>query len=238
VTFTADLGQGEELEPARAKAELMGVKQNIFIDDLREEFVRDFVAPMMRSNARVRRPVSARHLDRAAADRQAARRNRLRWGRRCRRPRRHRQGQRPGPLRAFGLCAQPDIRVIAPWREWDLTSRTRPDRLRRTAPDPSCQGQARRSPFSVDANLLHTSSEGKVLEDPWEEAPDYVYSAPTTPRTAPDTPEYIDHRLRARRRGLRERRGLSPAALLTRLNELGGCTASAGWTSWRTASSA
>ena len=170
VTFTADLGQGEELEPARKKAELMGVKE-IFIDDLREEFVRDFVFPMFRANALYEGAVSARHLDRAAADRQAPDRDR----RARSAPTRSRTAP---PARATTRCAssspitrsKPDIKVIAPWREWDFDLAHRADRVRREAPDPDPADKRGEAPFSVDANLLHISSEGKVLEDPWSRA--------------------------------------------------------------------
>ena len=145
VTFTADLGQGEELEPARKKALLLGIKpENIFIEDLREEFVRDYVFPMFRANTRLRGPVSARHLDRAAADRQEADRDRREGRRRRRRAWRHRQGQRPGALRAHLLRAQAGRdrdRAVAGMGP-DLAQQA--DRVRREAPDSDRQGQARR----------------------------------------------------------------------------------------------
>ena len=166
VTFTADLGQGEELEPARKKALLLGIKpENIFIEDLREEFVRDYVFPMFRANARLRGPVSARHLDRAAADRQEADRDRREGRRRRGRPWRHRQGQRPGALRARLLRAQAGRhrdRAVARMGS-DLAQQA--DRIRRAAPDPDRQGQARRRAVlgrrQSAARLLRRQSAGR-----------------------------------------------------------------------------
>ena len=143
VTFTADLGQGDELEPARKKAEMLGIK-DICVEDLREEFVADFVFPMFRANARLRGRLPARHLDRAAADRQAPDRDRARDRRRRRRARRHRQGQRPGPLRAVRLCAEPRHQGHRAVARLGVQVAHRPHRLRREAPDPDRQGQARR----------------------------------------------------------------------------------------------
>jgi argininosuccinate synthase len=186
VTFTADLGQGEELEPARKKAEMLGIKpENIFIDDVREEFVRDFVFPMFRANAvyeglyllgtSIARPLISKHqIEIAAEDR-----------RRRRGPWRHRQGQRSGPLRARPIALDPDIKVIAPWREWDLqVSRTALIDFAEKHQIPIAKDKRGEAPFSVDANLLHSSSEGKVLEDPWVE-PRLRLSAHHLPRTRP-----------------------------------------------------
>ena len=225
VTFTADLGQGEELEPARSKAELLGVRpENIFIEDLREEFVRDFVFPMFRANAALRGPVPARHLDRPAADRQAPGRDRRGDRRRRDRPRRHRQGQRPGPLRARRLRARPvdqGDRALA--RVGPDQSRTKLLEFAEAHQIPIAKDKRGEAPFSVDANLLHTSSEGKVLEDPAEEAPAYVYQRTVDPEEAPDAPEYVEigfergDPVSVERRARCRRRRCS-----TRLNELGG----------------
>ncbi len=192
VTFTADLGQGEELEPARAKAELMGIKpEHIYIDDVREEFVRDFVFPMMRANARyegdyllgtsIARPLISKRLVEIARETGA---DAVAHGA---------TGKGNDQVRFELSCyaLNPDIKVIAPWREWDLTSRTALIDFAEKHQIPVPKDKRGESPFSTDANLLHTSSEGKVLEDPWQETPDYVYSRTDHPEDAPDTPEYI-----------------------------------------------
>ncbi|MDB5716659.1 MAG: argininosuccinate synthase, partial [Sphingomonas bacterium] len=186
VTFTADLGQGEELEPARAKAEMMGVRpEHIFIDDLREEFVRDYVFPMLRSNAlyeglyllgtSIARPLIAkRQIEIArAVGADAVSHGATGKG----------NDQVRFELGYYALA--PDIRVIAPWREWDLTSRTALIQFAEQHQIPVPKDKRGESPFSTDANILHTSSEGKVLEDPWEEVPDYVYSRTINPEDAP-----------------------------------------------------
>ena len=221
VTFTADLGQGEEVEPARKKAELNGAAA-IYIEDLREEFVRDFVMPMFRANAvyegqyllgtSIARPLISKRLVEIAEA----------GGRRRDRPRRDRQGQRPGALRAGGLCAEPGDQGVAPWREWDLTSRTRLIEWAMEHQVEVPKDKRGEAPFSVDANLLHTSSEGKVLEDPAEAAPDYVYQRTVHPEDAPDQPEIIEIGFRRGDPVSVNGEELSPAALLTRLNELGG----------------
>ena len=175
VTFTADLGQGEEIEPARAKARLMGVKEeHIFIEDLREEFTRDFVFPMMRANAlyeglyllgtSIARPLIAKRQIEIAklVDADAVSHGATGKG----------NDQVRFELGYYGL--NPEIKVIAPWREWDLTSRTALIEYAEKHQIPVPKDKRGESPFSTDANLLHTSSEGKVLEDPWEEVPDYV----------------------------------------------------------------
>jgi argininosuccinate synthase len=221
VTFTADLGQGEELEPARAKAELLGVKQ-IFIDDLREEFVRDFVFPMFRANAlyegeyllgtSIARPLIAKRQIEIArltgADAVA-----------------HGATGKGNDQVRFELsyyALQPDIKVIAPWREWDLTSRTRLLDYAEKHQIPIAKDKRGEAPFSVDANLLHISAEGKVLEDPWSEPEEYVYSRTVAPEKAPDTPEYIEIEFKAGDAIAINSNMLSPADLLTKLNELGG----------------
>jgi argininosuccinate synthase len=222
VTFTADLGQEGELEPARAKAVLMGVKpEHIYIDDLREEFVRDFVFPMMRGNARyegdyllgtsIARPLISKRLVEIARETGA---DAVAHGA---------TGKGNDQVRfELGVAAlAPDLKVIAPWREWDLTSRTALITWAEAHQIPVPTDKRGESPFSTDANLLHTSSEGKVLEDPWDETPDYVYSRTVNPEDAPDTPEYItvdfDRGDGVALNGV----AMSPATLLTALNELG-----------------
>ncbi|MEX2520231.1 MAG: argininosuccinate synthase [Paracoccaceae bacterium] len=223
VTFTADLGQGEELEPARAKAELLGIKpENIHIVDVREEFVRDFVFPMFRANAvyeglyllgtSIARPLISKHLVEIARQTGA---DAIAHGA---------TGKGNDQVR-FELAAyalEPDIRVIAPWREWDLTSRTKLIEWAEKHQVPVPKDKRGDAPFSVDANLLHTSSEGKVLEDPSQPAPDYVYQRTVDPEAAPDTPEFIDIGYERGDPVSLNGMPLSPAEMLTALNELGG----------------
>ena len=221
VTFTADLGQGEELEPARKKAEMHGVKE-IFIEDLREEFVKDFVFPMFRANAlyegqyllgtSIARPlISKRQIEIArqvGADAVA-----------------HGATGKGNDQVRFELAyyaLNPDIRIIAPWREWDLNSRTKLIDFAEKHQIPVAKDKRGEAPFSVDANLLHISAEGKVLEDPWEEAEEYVYSRSVAPEAAPDKPTYIEIDFVEGDPVAIDGEALSPAALLTRLNELGG----------------
>ena len=223
VTFTADLGQGEELEPARKKAEMLGIKpENIHIEDVREEFVRDFVFPMFRANAvyeglyllgtSIARPLISKRLveiaEEVGADAVA-----------------HGATGKGNDQVRFELSAyalNPDIKVIAPWREWDLTSRTRLLEFAEANQIPIAKDKRGEAPFSVDANLLHTSSEGKVLEDPAEMAPDYVYQRTVHPEDAPNTPEYVEIGFARGDAVSINGEALSPATLLTRLNELGG----------------
>ncbi|QLC22581.1 argininosuccinate synthase [Parasphingopyxis sp. CP4] len=222
VTFTADLGQGEELEPVRGKAQMAGVKdEHIFIDDLREEFVRDYVFPMFRANAvyeglyllgtSIARPlISKRQIEIAhqvGADAVA-----------------HGATGKGNDQVRFELgyyALDPDIKVIAPWREWDLTSRTKLIEFAEAHQIPVSKDKRGEAPFSTDANLLHTSSEGKVLEDPWVETPDYVYSRTDNPEDAPDTPQYIEMDFEHGDPVAIDSETLSPAALLTKLNSLG-----------------
>ena len=220
VTFTADLGQGEELGPARQKAEMFGVKE-IFIDDLREPFVRDFVFPMFRANAlyegqyllgtSIARPLIAQRqieiAEQVGADAVA-----------------HGATGKGNDQVRFELSyysLNPDIRIIAPWREWDLTSRTRLLEFAEQNQIPIAKDKRGEAPFSVDANLLHSSSEGKILEDPAIEADEIVYQRTIRPEDAPDqaTVIAVDFE-RGDPVGIDGAR-LSPAALLTRLNELG-----------------
>jgi argininosuccinate synthase len=222
VTFTADLGQGEELEPARAKAVLMGVPDHhIYIDDLREEFVRDFVFPMMRANARyegdyllgtsIARPLISKRLIEIAAETGADAIAHGATG----------KGNDQVRFELSAYALNPDIKVIAPWREWDLTSRTRLIEWAEQHQIPVPKDKRGESPFSTDANLLHTSSEGKCLEDPWEETPDYVYSRTVNPEDAPDTPEYVTIDFEKGDGVGLNGQAMSPATLLTALNELG-----------------
>ena len=191
VTFTADLGQGEELEPARKKAEMLGIKQ-IYVEDLRETFVRDYVFPMFRANALYEGTVPARHLDRPAADRQAPDRDRPGDRRRRRRPWRHRQGQRPGALRADRLRAQSRHQGDRALARMGPEEPHQADRIRRAHQIPIAKDKRGEAPFSVDANLLHSSSEGKVLEDPGTSRRNSSTSAPSRPRQAPDKATYIE----------------------------------------------
>ena len=221
VTFTADLGQGEELEPARAKAEMMGVK-DIYIEDVREEFVRDFVFPMFRANAvyeglyllgtSIARPLISKRLIEIAEETGADAIAHGATG----------KGNDQVRFELSAYALNPDIRVIAPWREWDLTSRTRLIDFAERNQIPIAKDKRGEAPFSVDANLLHTSSEGKVLEDPADEAPDYVSQRTVHPEDAPDTPEYIEIGFEQGDAVSINGEAMSPATVLTRLNELGG----------------
>ncbi|MGH7040101.1 MAG: argininosuccinate synthase [Stellaceae bacterium] len=221
VPFTADLGQGEELEPARKKAELLGARQ-IFVEDLREEFVRDFVFPMFRANAlyegayllgtSIARPLIARRqveiarlvgADAVAHGATGKGNDQVRF-----------------ELSYYALA--PDITVIAPWREWDLTSRTRLLEYAEAHQIPIARDKRGEAPFSVDANLLHVSAEGKVLEDPWSEPEEYVYSRTVAPEAAPDQPQYVEIGFDKGDPVAVDGETLMPAALLARLNELGG----------------
>jgi argininosuccinate synthase len=221
VTFTADLGQGEDLEPARQKAKLLGIKE-IFVDDLREEFVRDFVFPMFRANAlyegkyllgtSIARPLIAKRQIEIArqvgADAVA-----------------HGATGKGNDQVRFELsyyALEPGIKVIAPWREWNLTSRTRLIEYAEQHQIPIPRDKRGEAPFSVDANLLHISAEGKVLEDPWSEPEEFVYSRTVAPEKAPDQPQYVEIEFLRGDPVAVDGERLSPAALLTRLNELGG----------------
>jgi argininosuccinate synthase len=222
VTFTADLGQGEELGPARDKALLLGIKpENIFIEDLREEFVRDYVFPMFRANAlyegqyllgtSIARPlIGKRQIEIAemvGADAVA-----------------HGATGKGNDQVRFELAyyaLKPDVKVIAPWREWDMRSREALIAFAEAHQIPIAKDKRGEAPFSTDANLLHTSSEGKVLEDPAQDVPDYVYSRTVNPEDAPDRPSYITIDFERGDAVALDGERLSPAALLARLNELG-----------------
>ena len=222
VTFTADLGQGEELGPARDKALLLGIKpENIFIEDLREEFVRDFVFPMFRANAlyegvyllgtSIARPLIAKRLieiaERTGAD--AVSHGATGKG----------NDQVRFELTAYAL--KPDIAVIAPWREWDLRSREQLIAFAEQHQIPIAKNKRGEAPFSVDANLLHSSSEGLVLEDPAVEVPDYVYSRTISPEAAPDKPTVITIGFEKGDAASIDGVKMSPATLLAKLNDLG-----------------
>lgn len=221
VTFTADLGQGEELEPARKKAEMFGVKE-IFIEDLREDFVRDYVFPMFRANAlyegvyllgtAIARPLIAK--------RQIEIARQVGADAVCHGATGKGNDQVRFELGYYGL--DPDITVIAPWREWDLNSRTKLIDYAEQHQIPVAKDKRGESPFSVDANLLHTSSEGKLLEDPWDESPEYVYNRTVSPEDAPDKATYIEIEFEKGDAVAIDGQKMSPATLLTKLNELGG----------------
>jgi argininosuccinate synthase len=221
VTFTADLGQGEELEPARAKAEMMGAS-SIYIEDVREEFVRDFVFPMFRANAvyeglyllgtSIARPLISKRLveiaEEVGADAIA-----------------HGATGKGNDQVRFELAAyalNPDIKVIAPWREWDLSSRTKLIDFAEKNQIPIATDKRGEAPFSVDANLLHTSSEGKVLEDPAVDAPEYVYQRTVSPEDAPNEPEFVEIGFEQGDAVSINGEAMSPATVLTELNRLGG----------------
>ncbi|MEP1962718.1 argininosuccinate synthase [Tateyamaria sp.] len=221
VTFTADLGQGEELEPARAKAELMGAS-SIYIEDVREEFVRDFVFPMFRANAlyeglyllgtSIARPLISKRLVEIAALEGADAVAHGATG----------KGNDQVRFELAAYALNPDIKVIAPWREWDLSSRTKLIDFAEKNQIPIAKDKRGEAPFSVDANLLHTSSEGKVLEDPAIDAPDYVYQRTVAPEDAPNEPEFIEVGFEKGDAVSINGKAMSPATVLTELNRLGG----------------
>ncbi|VAW17141.1 Argininosuccinate synthase [hydrothermal vent metagenome] len=221
VTFTADLGQGEELEPARAKAEMMGIKE-IHVEDLREEFVRDFVFPMFRANAlyegvyllgtSIARPLISKRLVEIARETGADAVSHGATG----------KGNDQVRFELACYALDPSIKVIAPWREWDLQSRTKLIEYAQKNQIPVPKDKQGEAPFSVDANLLHTSSEGKVLEDPGVAAPEYVYQRTVAPEDAPDKAEIITIGFEKGDAVSIDGERLSPATLLTKLNLLGG----------------
>ena len=223
VTFTADLGQGEELEPARAKAVLLGIKPvNIHIIDVREEFVRDFVFPMFRANAlyeglyllgtSIARPLISQHLVRIAHETGADAVAHGATG----------KGNDQVRFELSAYALNPAIRVIAPWREWDLTSRTKLIEFAEKNQIPIALDKRGEAPFSVDANLLHTSSEGKALEDPANEAPEYVYQRTVAPEDAPDTAEMVEITFEKGDAVAVNGVPMTPATILTQLNDIGG----------------
>ena len=222
VTFTADLGQGEELEPARQKALLLGIKpQNVFIEDLREEFVRDYVFPMFRANAlyegqyllgtSIARPLIAKKqieiAEKVGADAVA-----------------HGATGKGNDQVRFELAyyaLKPDVKVVAPWREWGFRSREALLAFAEQNQIPIAKDKRGEAPFSTDANLVHTSSEGKVLENPGDEVPGYVYSRTVDPEHAPDEPAYVTIDFDKGDPVAIDEKKMSPAGLLTHLNALG-----------------
>ena len=220
VTFTADLGQGEDIEPAREKAKLLGIKE-IFIEDLREEFVRDFVFPMFRANTvyegtyllgtSIARPLIAKRQIEIAkmtgADAVA-----------------HGATGKGNDQVRFELCyyaLNPHIKIIAPWREWDFQGRQDLIQYAESRQIPIAKDKRGEAPFSVDANLLHASSEGKILEDPWIEAEEFIYSRTIAPEDAPDKPTYIEIGFYKGDATSINGTALSPANLLSQLNQFG-----------------
>ncbi len=221
VTFTADLGQEEDLEPARRKAELLGIK-DIRVEDLREEFARDFIFPMFRANAlyeghyllgtSIARPLIAKRLVEIAEETGADAISHGATG----------KGNDQVRFELAAYALNPGIRVIAPWREWNLSSRTKLIEFAELHQIPIAKDKRGEAPFSVDANLLHTSSEGKLLEDPAVEAPAHVYQRTVDPADAPNEPEHIEIEFERGNAVALNGERLSPASLLTRLNILGG----------------
>ena len=223
VTFTADLGQGEELEPARRKAEMLGIKpEHIFVEDLRDEFVRDFVFPMFRANTvyegtyllgtSIARPLIAKRQIEIA---EAVGADAVSHGA---------TGKGNDQVRfELGYYAlKPDIRVIAPWREWDLSSRTRLIAWAEERQIPIAKDKRGEPPYSTDANLLHISYEGKALEDPWVEPDPEIFTRSVAPEDAPDQPTYVEIDFVDGDPVAVDDQALSPAALLARLNDLAG----------------
>ena len=220
VTFTADLGQGEELEPARKKAEMLGINE-IFVEDLREEFVRDYVFPMFRANAlyegvyllgtSIARPLIAKRQIEIAKETDADAVCHGATG----------KGNDQVRFELSYYALNPDIKVVAPWREWDFVSRSDLIEFAEKHQIPVAKDKRGEAPFSVDANLLHSSSEGKVLEDPNAEPPPYVYQRTIAPEDAPDTPTVVTVGFRNGDPVSIDGNAMSPATLLTKLNELG-----------------
>ena len=222
VTFTADLGQGEELEPARKKAEMLGVRpEHFFIEDMREEFVRDYVFPMFRANAQyegqyllgtsIARPLIAKRLVEIAREVGADAIAHGATG----------KGNDQVRFELSAYALDPDIRIIAPWREWSFPSRTALIAFAEKHQIPIAKDKRGEAPFSTDANLLHVSSEGKVLEDPAEETPHYVYSRTVDPESAPDKPTVIEIAFEKGDACAVDGKAMSPATLLAALNKLG-----------------
>ena len=220
VTFTADLGQGEHLEPVREKARMLGIRE-IFVDDLREEFVRDFVFPMFRANTvyegtyllgtAIARPLIAKRqieiANQTGADAVA-----------------HGATGKGNDQVRFELsyyALNPHIKIIAPWREWEFVSRTDLINYAESHQIPIAKDKRGEAPFSVDANLLHASSEGKIIEDPWIEGEEFIYSQTIAPEDAPDKPTYVEIGFEQGNPVSIDSETMSPATLLTTLNTLG-----------------
>ncbi len=221
VTFTADIGQGEEVEPARAKAEAMGVKE-IYIDDLREEFARDFVFPMFRANAvyegeyllgtSIARPLIAKRQIEIARETGADAVSHGATG----------KGNDQVRFELGYYALKPDVKVIAPWREWDLNSREKLLAYAESHGIPIEQKRGKKSPYSMDANLLHISYEGGILEDPWAEPEESMWRWTTAPEQAPDEPVYLELSYRRGDIVAIDGEALSPAQVMSRLNTLAG----------------
>jgi argininosuccinate synthase len=221
VTFTADLGQGEELEPARAKAQMMGASA-IFVEDLREEFVRDYVFPMFRANAlyegayllgtSIARPLIAKRLVEIAHEVGADAIAHGATG----------KGNDQVRFELSAYALDPKIKVIAPWREWDLSSRAKLIEYAESRQIPIPRGKGGEPPYSMDANLLHISYEGRALEDPWQEPDEAMYLRTMAPEAAPDRPRYVEIDFVAGDPVAIDGEALSAAALLARLNEIAG----------------
>jgi len=221
VTFTADIGQGEELEPARKTAEKMGI-EHIYIEDLREEFVRDYCFPMFRANAlyegvyllgtSIARPLIGKRLVDIARDTNAAAISHGATG----------KGNDQVRFELTAYALEPGIKVISPWREWDLNSRGKLIEYAEKHDIPIPTDKRGEAPYSMDANLLHISYEGKALEDPWTEPDEDMFRLSVSPEAAPDTPEYIEIDFEGGDPVAINAERLSPAAFLTNLNELGG----------------
>lgn len=221
VTFTADLGQGEEIEPARAKAKAMGIKE-IYIEDVREEFVRDFVFPMFRANAiyegeyllgtSIARPLISKRLVEIANETGADAISHGATG----------KGNDQVRFELGAYALKPDVKVIAPWREWDLNSREKLMAYAEEHGIPIEKKHGEKSPYSMDANLLHISYEGGVLEDPWAEAEESMWLWSVSPEDAPEEPTYINLTFRKGDIVAIDGEELSPADVLTKLNKLGG----------------
>jgi argininosuccinate synthase len=221
VTFTADLGQGEEVEPARAKAQMMGVKE-IYIEDLREEFVRDYVFPMFRANTlyegvyllgtSIARPLIAKRQIEIARETGADAVAHGATG----------KGNDQVRFELTYYALEPEIKVIAPWREWELNSRTVLLDYAEKHQIPIAKDKRGEAPYSTDANLLHISYEGKALEDPWVQPDESMFTRSVAPEKAPDTPTYIEIEFEKGDPVAIDGKRLTPAALLTELNRLGG----------------
>ncbi|MEM0899308.1 MAG: argininosuccinate synthase [Pseudomonadota bacterium] len=220
VTFTADLGQGDELEPARKKAEMMGIRE-IYIEDVREEFVSDFVFPMFRANAvyegiyllgtSIARPLISKRLVEIAEETGADAIAHGATG----------KGNDQVRFELSAYALNPDIKVIAPWRDWEFKSRTALIEFAQMHQIPVPKDKHGDAPFSVDANLLHSSSEGKVLEDPWVEAPEFVHMRTVSPMEAPDDATDIEIEFEKGDAIALNGEPMSPASLLAALNDLG-----------------
>jgi argininosuccinate synthase len=220
VTFTADLGQGEDLEPARKKAQMLGIKE-IFVEDLREEFVRDFVFPMFRANTvyegtyllgtSVARPLIAKRQIEIAKQTGADAVAHGATG----------KGNDQVRFELAYYALNPHIKIIAPWREWEFTSRTNLLEYAESRQIPIAKDKHGEAPFSVDANLLHASSEGKIIEDPWVEGAEFIYSRTISPEDAPDKATYIEIGFERGDPVSIDGQAMSPATLLTALNTLG-----------------